>query len=57
MQILALLEVQAVPVALTPFEQEQVFDVHIRLDEEEQADVSLVPVPQAEHPEQLLPFL
>ena len=55
--MLAPLEVQAAPVAAAPFVQEQEFDVHIRLDEDEQEVVSLVPVPQAEHPEQLLPFL
>ena len=57
-QMLAPLEVQAAPVAAAPFVQEQEFDVHIRLDEEEQEVVSLVPVPQADrHPVQLLPVL
>ena len=57
-QMLALLEVQAVPVALTPFEQEQVFDVHTRLAAEEHAVVSLVPAPHPDrHPVHVLPFL
>ena len=57
-QILAPLEVQAAPVAAAPFVQEQEFDVQTRFDEDEQAVVSLVPVPQADrHPEQLLPVL
>ena len=38
--------VQAVPVALTPLVQEQVFCVHTRLVVEAQAMVCLVPVPQ-----------
>ena len=45
MQILAFSEVQAVPVALTPLEQVQVFWLHTRLDDEVQAVVSLKPVP------------
>ena len=44
--MLALFVVQAVPVALTPLEQEQVFCVHIRLVVAAQAVVNLVPVPQ-----------
>ena len=38
--------VQAVPVALTPLVQEQVFCVHTRLAPEEQAVVCLFPAPQ-----------
>ena len=46
MHILVPCAVQAVPVALTPLEHEQVFCVHIRLVVEAQAVVSLVPAPQ-----------
>lgn len=56
-QMLAPCVVQAVPVALTPLEQEQVFCVHTRLEDEEQAVVCLVPVPQDRQPVQVLPFL
>ena len=44
--MLVLCVVQAVPVALTPLEQEQVFCVHIRLVVAAQAVVNLVPAPQ-----------
>ena len=46
MHILVLCEVQAVPVALTPLEHEQVFVEHIRLVVAAQAVVNLVPAPQ-----------
>ena len=55
--MLVLCVVQAVPVALTPFEQLHVFWVHTRFDDEEQALVSLVPVPQDLHPVQVVPVL
>ena len=44
--MLVLCVVQAVPVSAAPLEHEHIFCVHTRLDEEEQAVVSLVPVPQ-----------
>ena len=56
--MLAPLKVQAAPVAAAPFVQEQEFDVHIRLDEDEQEVVSLVPAPHPDrHPVHVLPFL
>ena len=56
--MLALSVVQAVPVAATPLEQLQVFEVQTRFAAEEQAVVSLVPTSQADrHPVQALPFL
>ena len=57
-QMLALFVVQAVPVAAAPLEHEHTFWVHSRLDEEEQVDVSLVPVPQLDrHLVQVIPVL
>ena len=51
--MLALCEVQEVPVTAAPLEHAHTFWVHTRLDEEEQVDVSLVPVPQVDrHPVQ-----
>ena len=41
--MLALFVVQAVVVAAAPLEQEHTFWVHIRLDDDEQAVVCLVP--------------
>ena len=58
--MLAFSEVQAVPVALTPLEQVQVFWLQTRLEDEVQAVVSLKPVPvphAARHPVQVLPVL
>ena len=56
--MLVLCVVQAVPVTAVPYIHEHVFCVHARLDEEEQVDVSLVPVPQVDrHPVQTLPLL
>ena len=56
--MLALFVVQAVPVTAAPLEQEHVFCVHTRLDDDAQAVVSLVPAPQLfRHPEQALMFL
>ena len=49
----ALCVVQLVPVAAAPLVQLHVFEVHTRLDADEQVDVSLVPVPQVDrHPVQ-----
>ena len=56
--MLALFVVQAVPVAATPLEQEQIFEVHIRLAAEEQAVVSLVPALHPDrHAVQVFPVL
>ena len=46
--------VQAVPVALTPLVQEQVFCVHTRLAPVEQAEVSRFPFPQTRQALQVL---
>ena len=56
--MLALCVVQAVPVTAAPLEQEHTFWVHTRLDDDEQAVVSLVPVPHPDlHPAHVLPDL
>ena len=56
--MLVLCVVHAVPVTAVPLEQAHTFWVHARLDADEQVDVSLVPVLQADrHPVQALPFL
>ena len=50
--------VHVVPVAAAPVAQVHTFCVHTRLADDEQATVSLVPVPQADrHPVQVLPVL
>ena len=56
--MLVLCVVQAVPVTAIPLEQEQVFCVHIRLDDDKQAVVCLVPATHEDrHPVQVLPVL